>query len=49
MNKLEDLKIKIEEERSKLDKLVEEMRLEESYRQSVLLDGLIEEYIGLTN
>ncbi|MEE0419537.1 MAG: hypothetical protein UDG86_05730 [Lachnospiraceae bacterium] len=48
MNRLEDLKIKIEEERGKLDKLVEEMKLEESYRQSVLLDGLIEEYICLT-
>lgn len=49
MNKIEHLQIRIEEERSKLDEMVEEQSLEESYKQSVLLDGLIEEYIRLTN
>lgn len=49
MNKIENLKMKIEEERKKLDKLIEENKFEESYKHSVRLDGLIEEYINLTN
>lgn len=48
MNRLEDLKIKIENERSKLDHMVEELKLEESYQQSLVLDGLIEEYLEVS-
>ncbi len=49
MKKMEALKLKIEEERVKLDQLIRERKVEESYRQSLVLDGLVEEYIGLTN
>lgn len=49
MNRTESLMIKIEEERNKLNKMVEENNLEASYHQSLVLDGLIEEYISLTN
>lgn len=47
MKKMDALKLKIEEERVKLDQLIRERKVEESYRQSLVLDGLVEEYIGL--
>lgn len=48
MNELENLKEKIEEERKKLDQLVAAGDLDKSYGQSVIVDGLVEKYIGLT-
>lgn len=49
MKSVEALKQKIERERIKLDQLIRERKVEESYRQSLVLDGLVEEYIGLVN
>lgn len=49
MKRLEALQSKIEKERSKLDQLVKERKIEESYRQSLVLDILVEEYIVLTS
>lgn len=44
---LEILKETIERERRKLDFLAEEGNLEEAYRQSLLLDSLIEQYLEI--
>ena len=49
VNRVEDLKIKIEKERSRLNQLVKDMRIDETYQQSLLVDELVEEYISLTS
>ncbi|MCD7736047.1 MAG: Spo0E family sporulation regulatory protein-aspartic acid phosphatase [Lachnospiraceae bacterium] len=50
MNKKEALKSCIEEERKKLNSLIgEKGRLEDAYRQSLLVDRLIERYMELAD
>ena len=49
VNRVEDLKVKIEKERSRLNQLVKDMRIDETYQQSLLVDELVEEYISLTS
>lgn len=49
VNRVEDLKIKIEKERTRLNQLVMDRKAEETYRQSLLVDELVAEYIRLTN
>ncbi len=49
MNKIEALKIRIEQERAHLNQLVLDRKAEETYRQSLLVDQLVAEYIGLTS
>lgn len=49
MKSLEALQSKIEKERKKLDQLVRDRKIEESYHQSLVLDILVEEYIVLTS
>lgn len=43
------LKNEIEKERKKLDSLIAEDNLEETYRQSLVVDKLVERYIRLTD
>lgn len=49
VNRVEDLKIRIEKERTRLNQLVMDRKTEETYRQSLLVDELVAEYISLTN
>jgi hypothetical protein len=49
VNRVEDLKIRIEKERTRLNQLVIDRKAEETYRQSLLVDELVAEYIRLTN
>lgn len=49
VNKVEDLKMRIERERTRLNQLMNERQAEETYRQSLLVDELVAEYIRLTN
>jgi len=49
VNRVEDLKIRIERERTRLNQLVTDRKAEETYRQSLLVDELVAEYIRLTN
>ena len=49
MSELEKIKIRIEEERGKLDATVLSKDPDKIYRQSVLVDHLIAEYIALLN
>lgn len=49
VNKIEALKIRIEQERAHLNQLVLDRKAEETYRQSLLVDQLVAEYIGLTS
>ena len=49
MNKVEQLKAKIEEERRTLDEMLAGKTMEEVLLQSRKVDTLIEEYIDLTN
>lgn len=49
MSQLEMLKNEIEKERKKLDSLIAEDNLEETYRQSLVVDKLVERYIRLTD
>ncbi|MDY4516666.1 MAG: hypothetical protein SPD93_09335 [Lachnospiraceae bacterium] len=46
---MEDLKARIEKERSRLNQLVRDMQIDETYQQSLLVDELVAEYISLTN
>lgn len=48
MSQLELLKNEIEKERKKLDSLLAGDNLEETYRQSLVVDRLVEKYISLT-
>ncbi len=49
MSRKEQLRVTIEEERRKLDALLEHGRtLQEAYTQSLLLDRLIEQYLDET-
>ena len=48
MKRMENLKERIEIERRKLDSLLSEGNLEATYRQSLLVDRLIEEYLDMT-
>ena len=45
MNQMETLKERIEEEREKLNRLALGDDLEATYRQSLVLDRLVEEYL----
>lgn len=45
---MEELKKRIETERQKLDQLIGEGKMEETYQQSLVVDGLIAQYIDLT-
>lgn len=47
MNNIENLKIRIEEERKRLDKFIADGKIKESYQQSMVVDGLVEEYIEM--
>lgn len=47
MNQMETLKERIEEEREKLNRLALGDDLEATYRQSLVLDRLVEEYLDL--
>ena len=49
MEKMENLKNQIEEERVKLDQLIGENNFGETYQQSLVVDKLVEEYIQLAN
>ena len=49
MSQLEMLNNEIEKERKKLDSLIAEDNLEETYRQSLVVDKLVERYIRLTD
>lgn len=49
MNVVETLKMKIEEERVLLDGAVAAQDVEGAYQHSLIMDGLIEEYIKLVN
>ncbi len=51
MNQIESLKVQIEKERRKLEEMLSTMTMtmEDVLKQSRKLDGLMEEYIGLTN
>ena len=49
VNKIEALKIRIEQARAHLNQLVLDRKAEETYRQSLLVDQLVAEYIGLTS
>lgn len=49
MNRIEKLKEEIERERRKLDEMLGVMTMEDALMQSRKLDGLLEEYINLTN
>ena len=51
MNQIENLKVRIEKERRKLEEMLSTMTLtmEDVLMQSRKLDGLMEEYISLTN
>ncbi|MFR8169403.1 MAG: Spo0E family sporulation regulatory protein-aspartic acid phosphatase [Marvinbryantia sp.] len=51
MNQIENLKVQIEKERRKLEEMLSTMTLtmEDVLMQSRKLDGLMEEYISLTN
>ena len=49
MKRMENLKERIEIERRKLDSLLMEGRMEETYQQSLLVDRLIEEYLDMTS
>ncbi|MCI5994650.1 MAG: Spo0E family sporulation regulatory protein-aspartic acid phosphatase [Blautia sp.] len=49
VNRVEDLKARIEKERSRLNQLVRDMQIDETYQQSLLVDELVAEYISLTN
>ena len=49
VNRVEDLKTRIERERARLNQLVKERQAEETYRKSLLVDELVAEYIRLTN
>ena len=51
MNQIENLKVQIEKERRKLEEMLSTMTLtmEDVLMQSRQLDGLMEEYISLTN
>lgn len=49
VNRVEDLKVRIEKERTRLNQLVRDRKAEETYRQSLLVDELVAEYIRLTN
>ncbi len=48
MKSMEKLKEEIETERKKLDELLAKGDQEATYRQSILLDKLIEEYLDMT-
>ena len=49
VKRIEDLKIRIEKERTSLNQMVKDMKVDEAYQQSLLVDALIAEYISLTN
>lgn len=49
VNRIEDLKVRIEMERTRLNQLAADRKTEETYRQSLLVDELVSEYISLTN
>ena len=49
MNRVEELKAKIEKARNELDKLIGRNELEAVYKQSLAVDALVEEYIELTD
>ncbi|MDO5424111.1 MAG: Spo0E family sporulation regulatory protein-aspartic acid phosphatase [Eubacteriales bacterium] len=46
---MEILKNRIEEERKKLDALAENGLLDATYRQSLVVDRLIEQYLDICN
>ncbi len=48
VNKIDELKSRIEKEREKLNCLIEEQNAAETYRQSLVVDELVEEFIALT-
>lgn len=48
VNKIDELKNRIEVEREKLNCLIKEQNTAETYRQSLVVDKLVEEFIALT-
>lgn len=47
MKRMENLKERIEKERERLDTFIQEGNLEATYRQSLVVDKLVEEYLDL--
>ncbi len=47
--KVEELKLRIEKERIRLNQMMKERKVDETYRQSLVVDELIAEYISLIN
>ena len=49
MEGIKELKVKIEEERLKLDQLAQNGDFEATYRQSLVVDALIEQYLDIAD
>jgi hypothetical protein len=45
---VEELKVSIERERTRLNTMILEKKAKETYEQSLLVDKLVEEYLDLT-